>query len=338
MKRLEEMISWYENDAKNMYNDMIITDLEMMNNLYERVAGFEGKMIMDRMINAFCTILDIEHEKISKFNQNTNANEVYEPKMEDFNNDEELHTAFAYSLSKNEKSQLSSYTINDYCSRIKKSWASYYEDYTTGKYPPPGYKGPEIVLKNVSENNILLNAYHNIQDLTDYTEHQVNADRSDRNWSNARAAVKKLAKFRVDTNTSENFRFIETVASGKRDRSTYLFANEEYGKSRLVLAVVRRYAEAKKVYDYASLQKVFGDDIQGSLGVVRKIEDISDSYKGIGTKSPKRYFLDQDETIKLPSGEEVAVCTQWGLNNIEKFIEYANTHLGCEITKLENLI
>ena len=70
--------------------------------------------------------------------------------------------------------------------------------------------------------------------------------------------------------------------------------------------------------------------------MVRLINDVSDKYKGIG--GVKRYFVNTDENtdemIRMPSGEQVIVCTQWGAQNTERFVEYATDEFDYEIEKI----
>ena len=67
-----------------------------------------------------------------------------------------------------------------------------------------------------------------------------------------------------------------------------------------------------------------------SLGVVRRIGDVSDKYKGIG--GVKRYFV--GDVIELASGEQVIVCTQFGAPNTEKFVEHVINNIGYTISKI----
>ena len=71
---------------------------------------------------------------------------------------------------------------------------------------------------------------------------------------------------------------------------------------------------------FEELEKAFPSTLQGSLGVIKRIEDVSDKYKGNG--GVKRYFIKEDEIIHLNSGEQVIVCTQWGINNTECLINH----------------
>ena len=97
-----------------------------------------------------------------------------------------------------------------------------------------------------------------------------------------------------------------------------------------MLAVVKKYVEDHQPATFAELKDAFPDALQGSLGVVRRIGDVSDKYKGDG--GVKRYFV--DDVIGLVSGEQVIVCTQWGATNTEKFVEHAINSLGCAISKI----
>ena len=93
--------------------------------------------------------------------------------------------------------------------------------------------------------------------------------------------------------------------------------------------VVKKYVEDRHPATFDELEKAFPSSIQGSLGVVRRIDDVSDKYKGIG--GIKRYFV--DDVIELASGEQVIVCTQFGAPNTEKFVEHAVNELGYQIKK-----
>ena len=82
--------------------------------------------------------------------------------------------------------------------------------------------------------------------------------------------------------------------------------------------------------NFDELEAAFPSSIQGSLGIVRRIGDVSDKYKGIG--GVKRYFV--GDVIELASGEQVIVCTQFGASNTEKFVEHAVKKLGYIIEKV----
>ena len=60
--------------------------------------------------------------------------------------------------------------------------------------------------------------------------------------------------------------------------------------------------------------------------------NVSDKDKGIGGQ--KRYFVDANDVVKLDSGEEVVVCTQWGVGNIDNFIKHVENTVGYDIDKV----
>jgi len=125
-----------------------------------------------------------------------------------------------------------------------------------------------------------------------------------------------------------------SITSTVRDYSSYTFDGKTYSKARLVLAVVNKYIADNNPPDFATLQSVFPDSLQGTKGVVRLSSTISDKDKGIGGQ--KRYFA--DDPITLPSKEIVLVSNQWGTDgktakgNIENLINKAES-LGYSITK-----
>lgn len=115
-------------------------------------------------------------------------------------------------------------------------------------------------------------------------------------------------------------------SGGGMDYSRYCFQNNTYGKSQLVLAVVKAYAKDHPSISYSILKSVFTDKLQGSTGVVATPAEArakrSDPEKRYHTKNPI-YLLDGP----------VWVCTQWGKSNIGDFIDRAKS-LGYKIDKV----
>lgn len=105
-----------------------------------------------------------------------------------------------------------------------------------------------------------------------------------------------------------------------RDTSKYLFNGESLGKGRLVLAVVKRHCEKNPSITFSQLEKTFPKNCQGSSGVFTTFENASDVLASSGRK---RHFLNADELIQI-EGATIAVSSQWGIGNIEKFISCAN--------------
>lgn len=120
----------------------------------------------------------------------------------------------------------------------------------------------------------------------------------------------------------------DTYLTVGKDYTKYLFNVTVYTKNRLVLAIVRSYVESNPEISYAELKKVFPDELQGrgSYGVFNSLNDAEKIFADSGYK---RHFIQPDEVIKLKD-ETIAVCNQWGVRNIDNFINKAK-NLGFKI-------
>lgn len=105
-----------------------------------------------------------------------------------------------------------------------------------------------------------------------------------------------------------------------KDYTKYNFNNQSYAKNKLVLAVVKEYVSSHPNTSYGKLSEVFPKNIQGSIGVFNRYEDVQKKYEG----KNKRHFIKSDERIQL-SDCVIAVCTQWGSPNVNNFIEQAKS-------------
>ena len=121
---------------------------------------------------------------------------------------------------------------------------------------------------------------------------------------------------------------LNKVTNSLRDNSKYEFKKNTYGKGQLVLAVVKQYVADHPSVTFADLQVAFPDALQGSKGVVRPESAVKPVDKGIGGQ--RRYFVKASDIILLSTGEKVLVSTEWGITNINKFIQQA-TALGYAI-------
>ena len=93
---------------------------------------------------------------------------------------------------------------------------------------------------------------------------------------------------------------------------------ENLSKSGLVNAVVTHYAKKNKC-DFPTLLKTFPDELQGKRFVVKKLSEA----KADSKKYEGRYFT--KDPIKLSDKEVVVVCNQWGSDNIQPFIDRAES-------------
>lgn len=99
-----------------------------------------------------------------------------------------------------------------------------------------------------------------------------------------------------------------------------------YNKCRLVLAVVKHYCSVNPKCTAKGLKHVFPNSWQGKY-IIAAIADRD----VIGERRfGHDFFTKDDELITLANGEVVAVCRQWGVDNINRFIDGA-TMLGYQI-------
>lgn len=92
------------------------------------------------------------------------------------------------------------------------------------------------------------------------------------------------------------------------------------GKARLVQKIVEHYSN-KNQMDYIALQEVWFDNLQGGKGVIKKLSDIDE-------KNERNYYI--DSPITLSDGTKIAVCNQWGKDNLGNFMLHAGS-LGYKI-------
>lgn len=101
-----------------------------------------------------------------------------------------------------------------------------------------------------------------------------------------------------------------------KDTTQYLFNGNTYGKGRMVLAVIKKFVEDNPNITFSELEKVFHQTLQGSSGVFSTQQDALEIYTNT---SRGRHFLKPEELITL-ADSTIAVSSQWGIGNIDKFI------------------
>jgi Endonuclease NucS len=114
----------------------------------------------------------------------------------------------------------------------------------------------------------------------------------------------------------------------QKDLTKYNFNGEVYGKSRLVLAVVKAYLQDKPKTTFEGLKAAFPDSNQGSWGVIALQERGQEVFNRSGYY---RYFIDDSDVLRTADQKAIVVCNEWGVGNIGKFIERAR-ELGFQIT------
>ena len=110
---------------------------------------------------------------------------------------------------------------------------------------------------------------------------------------------------------------INDAESMGRDFKKYQYMGQELGKGRLVLEVVKNYVKNNPGIIFDELIKVFPNQLQGSINTIERLKDAQVRYE---KSKYKRHFLNVSEIIELKDGP-IAVCSQWGIGNIENFIK-----------------
>ena len=336
VKKIYELIIWYDENSTRKEDDYIKANLRLVMNLAENVENSDDIMFIEKIVDTFCDIVQKQREVIQELeyvtgdlaaNDNTsqhNFTPSYVTPTDGFFNDEQIRAVFSAYMQKEGKS---SFTANDYILRVQNLWRSFYSDYQAGELPSE--LAEAVIEEEIKADAPLLNAYNYIEELNCYVSMKMAGSGGDRNFANTRAAFNTFSKALCGDNH-------EKVKSERKepitkDFSKYIFNGETFVKRRLVLAVVRQYVEDYRPATFDELKEAFPDYLQGSLGVVKLIDEVSDKYKGIG--GVKRYFVNDDEIIRLESGEKVIICTQWG-TNIDRFIEHTMRETGYKIEKV----
>lgn len=335
-QRIHELIKWYEQNSTRKEDDYIKANLQLIITLAKNVKNSDDTIFIERIIDTFCDIVRKQREIIQTIECQSQTQPVgnciaqngfatsYIPTVSGFTNDEQIRAVFTAYMQKEGKS---SFTANDYILRVQNLWRSFYSDYQAGELPSE--LAEAVIEEEIKADSPLLNAYNYIEELNCYVSMKMAGSGGDRNFANTRAAFNTFSKALCGDNH-------EKVKSERKepitkDFSKYIFNGEIFVKRRLVLAVVKQYVEDYRPSTFDELKEAFPDYLQGSLGVVKLIDEVSDKYKGIG--GAKRYFVKENEIIHLPSGERAIVCTEWGTHEIEKFVGHVMAKFNYNIEK-----
>ena len=105
--------------------------------------------------------------------------------------------------------------------------------------------------------------------------------------------------------------------SNGRDNTKYSIDGgiNYFGKNRIVREIIIRYLESHPKLTYRQLEQIFPDEMQGSYGIVRSLDELHEmehDRKDLET----RYLMKEEELLKTADGVQFAVCNQWGAYNI----------------------
>ena len=193
MQKIKEQISLTIDQANSTYEDLIIAILKYTDDLYEIIGrdSVGDKEYVDRVIEIFSVImnrqrrqiLELENKYENMFLISDKSNDCASasaPYMKEFASDEDVYKAFEYYLMNEVNKPLSSYTINDYCSRIKILYSVLQDNSMNGQ----ALETP------------LLDAYHNLREVQLQLNRRIETDKENRNLANARAALNKFGEFK----------------------------------------------------------------------------------------------------------------------------------------------
>lgn len=114
------------------------------------------------------------------------------------------------------------------------------------------------------------------------------------------------------------------VDKGGRDVTKYKFNGQEYGKSRLALAIISTYVKKNKP-NYKQLCEVFPMDLTPPYGFIKPKEEAIEI-----SKHRARFFIKEHEVLELSDGH-VCVSNQFTKDRVERLIGIAQEDLGYEI-------
>ena len=201
MSKNENWVEMSSEHKKSREDIVIDAKLKMIETLSKEIENSDDQVIIQEIINTCYDIINIQKDmidtlsyKIQEVSAIAGIGQDYNNSIEEFANDEQIRSAFTAYLNYGAKKQLSSYTVNDYCSRIKNLWKTFYDDYTN--------KGDvrdklSVTLPDVIWDEILMNAYENIEALKEYVEIKIFENEGNRNWANTRAAINKFDEFKA---------------------------------------------------------------------------------------------------------------------------------------------
>lgn len=145
------------------------------------------------------------------------------------------------------------------------------------------------------------------------------------NSKNIKIVVILIKKYETNNDqlfiTSTCINANEMGGSNSKDYTTYEYNGEKYGKGRLVLSVISDYISNNNINSIVELEQKFPKNLQGSFGCFRKFDEITQ-------KEMVRFFSNDSDLLRV-GRVKIAVCNQWGVQNIKRFL------YCCEKLKIE---
>lgn len=125
--------------------------------------------------------------------------------------------------------------------------------------------------------------------------------------------------------------------SAKDNQKYFVQGKGPFGKGRMVLAAIKEYVSKHENVSYDDLvsDKIFPGKLRGTNGEWGCVS-LFGAAKGLAERTGhKRHFLNDEDLILLKNKVCIAVSSQWGIGNIDKFIKRA-TAFGIKIEEVKH--
>jgi len=179
-----------------------------------------------------------------------------------------------------------------------------------------------------------ISAFNSVFDKVNETFQSTDGDPVDLDDEHKMEILKSLSRFaqkcRVDLGINETevneeifnatFEEISSAVKGKKDYSKYTFKGTQYGKGRLVQAVVKDYVQTNPGISFEDLLLVFPHELsRHKFGVFDRTE-VAEKYFIDSGRKYKRFYMNEGDVITL-SDAKIVVCSQFGKSNMDPFLE-----------------
>ena len=179
-----------------------------------------------------------------------------------------------------------------------------------------------------------ISAFNAVFDKINATFQSTDGDPVDLDDEHKMEILKSLSRFaqkcRVDLGINESeineeifnatFEEISSAVKGKKDYSKYTFKGTQYGKGRLVQAVVKDYVQTNPGISFEELLLVFPHELdRHKFGVCDRVEVAEKYFIDSGSKY-KRFYMNEGDVITL-SDAKIVVCSQFGKGNMDPFLD-----------------
>ena len=198
MKKIDELIRYYAQNEQRSEDTVICAKLKMIRSLSQSVVDARDELMVQEIVDSFSGIVELLQDEILQLYMEMECSatqgQFADPQpltAQECRTDKQLQEAFTAWLARESKKPLSSYTINDYCSRVRNLWKACLSDYESGGLPDY----IRIQTGELLPDAPLLNALRHTQQLWEYIQIMSGDPEEKRNWANVSAALNKFCAF-----------------------------------------------------------------------------------------------------------------------------------------------